>query len=260
MPDNEPENVEQPKVDAGGKVLESKKEAIDVEAYNKLKKDFEDVSEVARSVYQYVKEDEGGTREFDVPRMIDDLGYEVTELRKKGQKPKEEKPSDPKEIEKVNKQMVEEFNKDPEGYLKKHNEKLLEQTRKEIENNTKPLAQKLRAREIEEMVTTVSSEFDDFEGLQDDIAKLARKNPPKDADDLRDLYHAAKGRKQHSSGSGLAGSNRGSQKAGRGTPRITPEEQIRAEILSFAGKGETPEGKAMNRLLGKSVLPPIPGT
>lgn len=257
MPE-EPEIIAKPKVDPGGKITpgsgdDKPKETpagfIPEDQYNK-------VVDIARSVYQYVKENADGTREFDVPRMVDDLGYDPTVLRKKGEKSKEPEPK-PEELEKVKKDMKDEFNKDPEAFLKRHSEKILEEAKKQIETSTKPLTEKLRAREIEEMVTTVANEFDDFESLQEDIAKLARGKPPRNSDDLRDLYYAAKGRKQQSSGTGLAGSNRGSAKAGKNTPKMTPEEAILDGIMGYAAHKESPEGKALSTLIGKSTLSPL---
>lgn len=258
----EPENVEAPEVGASGKLKEGESEEKKEPTIDEIKQAYEKQQEFISGVYSYVKQGEEGL-EWDVPRIVEELGFDPSSLRKKGEKKveevKTEKPAEPSKPEVTEKSLKEEFNKDPVSFLKNFAADVAKQVKEEIGKPLNELREDNNSRKARDMIneaaTRVAEEGGDFHELESDIANLAKRFPPKTAEDLVDLYNLAVDRKKRGIGSGLGGTNQGPAKAGKKPPQKSPEEEIADKIV---GSSKIPKnGVNMTKLFGKAGLRPI---
>lgn len=263
MEPKEPETVNKPEVNVDGKVgndsppdksVESDKAAQDKVDYEKA---YHELHSFTSGLYGYIKETDDGKTAWDVERIVDELGYDVKSLKKKGEnvttpEPKGETPPENKSA------IRDEFNKDPEAFLEKFTNQIIEKITPQIDKRTEDLRKEVNNRKAQDMIETVMAQHDDFEDYKLEIAKLAKARPPQNAEELNDLYFAAKGRKEaeKQNGSGLSGTNGGSRNPRRSAPVKSPEEEIADRIVNASGKDPS-VSKAMMNLLGKSSLAPL---
>lgn len=261
----EPENVDSPEIDVAGKV---KTEKVDADGETEKKPTYEELEalnkqkdEFLSGIYSYVGKDAEGNLNWKVDRIVDELGYDAASLKKKGEKVDEPK-VEQKVVEETPKDVVAEFNKDPKAFLGKFAEEIVTKVKSTYEAENAEIKKDVQTRKIRDMISEaadiISSEDGDFYELQKEVAELSKRLPPKSAEDLVDLYHAASARKRRGEGAGLAGSNRASPR-GKAKPQISPEEQIANEIVGYSKDGVKKGDVDLTKLLGKSRLAPLPG-
>jgi hypothetical protein len=206
-----------------------------------------ELSNFASSVLNYTKEKDDGSRDWDIHKIADELGYTVT---KKGEQPKEEpKPqTQSKEVSSKTQELL----KDPS--VVKEIEDLIQ---RKISEAVAPLEKESKTQRATRMLNEVKNKYEDFDHYSEEIGKLARRFKPADAKDLEMLYFAAKGSKG-SSGSkpreGLTSTTTPSR-GGKEAPASSDADEIFDKILKAGAKPSNQD--TMNELFGKSSLMPL---
>lgn len=253
----EPENIETPDVDVGGKQTAADEIKVKKAELEELVNTNKALSEFRDTISPFMMKNEEGQYEWNINKIVEDLGYDPSALVKKGEKVSPP-PSDPAPTD-----FMAEFKKDPKAFISSIAKSAVDEYKKSIEPEIGALKKDVHTRARLDMLAQVRDAHPDIDSVSDVLSKLISKKPPRDAEDLEHLYFAAKALKENGVNPGLGLSTLGLKKRPEDiAPPVSAEQQILDDIVKASGKsGEaSKETEAARNIFGKSFVKPLKRT
>lgn len=212
--------------------------------------------EFANNVYSYTElvdpKDESQGRQWNIKKIVEELGYDFNSLQKKNAKSEVEKETSTE----ITSDMVEKFKENPKAViadiLKQAKEQAIETAQAEI----KPLQEDAKRNAAKVMLESCRTKHNDFAQYEDKIGSLLKKFPVDSAEDLEGLYYMAKGMEGAKPASPTTPNLMATTK---GSGEVAEEKDEADAIFEKIQRAGVKPGKddTTNQLFGKDRLSPI---
>lgn len=206
-PENEPDSVPKPNASVDGSVKAAGDAAAAAVAagtiskveYDKIMDENRKLKEFTSGVLNYTERDENGNpTKWDTKKILAETVEDEAKRKKMldvlEDTIAENAPTNPPTGPDP-KAQFELLQKDPEGFLREHTKKVVEQVRADLMKEMAPLKNDVASYKVRDMVSEVRAVHPDFDNHSKEILEISKNRPPRTARELESIFFEVLGRK-----------------------------------------------------------------